>query len=275
MLRITVIILIEMLGLLYSAFAQGNLIITPKRVVFEGSKQKEELNLVNMGKEAATYTITFTQRNMKEDGSFEIINQPDSGQMFADPFLRVFPRQVSLAPGEAQVIVLQFRKKPEMIAGEYRSHLTFRHEKEYQPLGMENSANDSTLLNVQLIPKFGISIPVIIRTGEVQATVSLDNIKLNLQPDLPKTLSVTINRTGNSSVYGNIMVDYQPARGKPIQVGGSKSLAVYTNINKRNVLIKLAFPPGTPINSGKLIVSFTSPADTSFEVYAKEEIQLN
>jgi P pilus assembly chaperone PapD len=127
--RIVWIIMIFILGLCYSSLAQGDLLITPSRVVFEGSKQKEEVNLVNTGKDTATYSISFVQYNMKEDGSFVLIEKPDSGQMFAEPFLRIFPRQVTLAPGEPQVIIVQFRRKPDMADGEYRSHLYFRSEK--------------------------------------------------------------------------------------------------------------------------------------------------
>ena len=149
--------------------------------MFEGNKQKETLNLVNMGKDTATYSISFVQYNMKEDGSFVIIEKPDSGQMFADPYLRIFPRKVTLAPGEPQVIMLQCRRKTDMPAGEYRSHLYFRAEKNYKPLGMKNAADDTALLSVQLIPVYGIRIPVIIRSGAVNVNATLSDLKLDIQ----------------------------------------------------------------------------------------------
>src|SRR4249920_2293167 len=65
-------------------FAQGNLLIFPKRVVFEGGKKTEVITLSNTGKDTAKYSISFVQIRMNEDGSFENISQPDSGQMFAD-----------------------------------------------------------------------------------------------------------------------------------------------------------------------------------------------
>ena len=76
--------------------AQGNLLVTPKRVVFEGNKRSEELNLANIGKDTATYIISFIQIRMKEDGMFERITQPDPEQNFADKNLRFFPRTVTL-----------------------------------------------------------------------------------------------------------------------------------------------------------------------------------
>jgi len=39
--------------------AQGNLLVAPIRVVFEGAKQKEDLNLTNIGQDTAVYLISF------------------------------------------------------------------------------------------------------------------------------------------------------------------------------------------------------------------------
>ena len=105
------------------AFAQGDLLVTPKRVVFEGNTQREELSLVNMGKDTATYSISLLQKNMKEDGSFVTIEKPSDVKMSAEPYLRIFPRTVTLAPGEPQVIMIQCRRNPYMASGESRSHL--------------------------------------------------------------------------------------------------------------------------------------------------------
>src|SRR5437868_5880944 len=106
--------------------AQGNLLITPKRVVFEGNKRSEELNLANIGKDTATYIISFIQYRMEEDGKFVKITQPDPGQNFADKNLRFFPRTVTLGPNEAQTVKVQLTKANDLAPGEYRSHLYFR-----------------------------------------------------------------------------------------------------------------------------------------------------
>lgn len=90
------------LSLLFSssAMAQGDLLIFPKRVVFEGAKRSEELSLANIGKDSATYVLSFVQIRMKEDGTFDKITTPDLAQSFADKNLRFFPRSVTLAPNE-------------------------------------------------------------------------------------------------------------------------------------------------------------------------------
>ena len=101
--------------------AQGNLLVTPRRVVFEGTKRSVDLNLANIGQDTATYAISLIQIRMKEDGSFETISTPDPGQNFADQNLRFFPRSVTLPPNEAQVVKVQLLRTNQLTPGEYRS----------------------------------------------------------------------------------------------------------------------------------------------------------
>ena len=75
--------------LAHNAFAQGDLMIYPKRIVFEGAKRSQEINLANSGKDTARYVLSVVQIRMKEDGSFEQITEPDPGQVFADKFFRI------------------------------------------------------------------------------------------------------------------------------------------------------------------------------------------
>ncbi|MFA5297517.1 MAG: hypothetical protein WC389_04840 [Lutibacter sp.] len=270
--RLLIIMLLFIGSVGFETFAQGDLLITPNRVVFEGRKQKEALNLINTGKETTTYTVSFVQRRMNEDGSFSIIETPDEGQLFADPYLRIYPRQVTLEPGEAQVVLLQFKRTAAMQDGEYRSHLYFRSEKDYTPLGTEKKDTLKTLA-VELIPIYGISIPIIIRIGEVNASATLSDLKLEKKQDL--SLSFTLNRTGNSSLYGNFIIEYVPLQGKPYKIGAMNGVAVYTNLNKRFLSIKLNAAPALDLKSGKIKLRYISRDDAKKqEVFAEAELEL-
>src|SRR5680860_1671781 len=55
-------------------FAQGDLLIFPKRIVFEGTQERvQTLHLTNAGKETATYKISYIQARMTDEGKFENI----------------------------------------------------------------------------------------------------------------------------------------------------------------------------------------------------------
>ena len=269
-----IIMLVLFAGFVQQLSAQGDLLVSPVRVVFEGNKQKEEISLVNVGNDSATYSVSFLQYNMTEDGNFEQIEKPGEGQMFADPYLRVFPRRVTLAPRESQVVRLQFRRKPDMPSGEYRSHLYFRAEKDNKPLGLDSTQNDPKLMSVQITPVFGISIPVIIRTGEVHVVSSLSNLLIEMQQDTIVNLKLSINRNGNISVYGDIIAEYVPASGNPVEVGIVRGVAVYTTTNKRNFSMRLRNIKGVSPSTGKIRVRYTSPKDVPYVIYAEKELVL-
>lgn len=257
---------------LSSAEAQGNLLVTPKRIVFEGTKRSEELNLANIGKDSATYEISFIQIRMKEDGSVEKITEPDSAQLFADKYLRFFPRSVTLAPNEAQTVKVQIIRTAEIAPGEYRSHLYFRAVPTEKPLGEKEVKKDSSI-SVRIVPIFGISLPVIIRSGESNTQIKLSDISV-IEKDKVPALQMTFNRKGNMSVYGDVFVDHISTDGKVSRVGVVRGLAVYTPNSSRNFNLPLNKATGVNFHSGKLHVTYSADQAEKMKL-AEEFIDLN
>jgi len=254
--------------------AQGDLLITPRRVVFEGNKQSQELTLANTGQDTARYNVSFVQYRMTESGAFEQIEVPDSGQYFADKYLRFFPRSVTLAPNEAQVVRMQFRKLPDMQHGEYRSHVYFRAVPKETALGEETLA-DSTAIGIRLIPIFGITIPIIIRIGDLNLNVDLTEINLDTKTDTVPDLSVTFTRNGDKSVYGDLTINWvSNTGGEPVEVGVVRGVAVYTPNKIRRFNMKLRKAEGVDYNRGKLVIKYQAPNDLKPEVYAEREFPL-
>ena len=261
-------------GLLISscASAQGNLLITPKRVVFENGKRSEELNLANTGKDTATFVISLIEIRMNDNGEFEKITTPDSSQMFADKNLRIFPRSVTLAPNEAQTVKVQVSKIGELKTGEYRSHLYFRAVPRDPPLGDTKNTNDSTI-SVHIVPIFGISMPVIIRVGECSAKASLTDVGVQMQKDTVPSLWMTFNRTGNMSLYGDLSVDYISDQGKVTRVGVVRGIAVYAPNSKRNFHLLLDNNAGVNYHNGKLHIVYADQSPKPVKL-AEQEIAL-
>lgn len=254
--------------------AQGNLLITPRRVVFDGKQRTMDLNLANAGKDTATYAISLVQIRMTKEGAFEKITEPDSGQNFASQYLRYFPRRVTLAPNEAQVVKIQVNKYNELTQGEYRSHFYFRAIDNSKPLGEEELVKDTTVISVVIKPIFGITIPAIIRVGESTATVSLSDLALEMKNDTIPEMNVIFNRSGNMSVYGDLSIDHIAADGKITNVGKANGIAVYTPNKLRSFRLNLQKNTGVDFHSGKLVVTFSTPSDTKHEKLAEAELQL-
>jgi P pilus assembly chaperone PapD len=256
------------------ASAQGNLLITPRRIVFEGSKRSIDINLANTGKDTATFAISLIQIRMKEDGGFENITEPDKDQRFADRYIRFFPRSVTLGPNEAQVVKAQVIRSGELTPGEYRSHFYFRAVPKAKPLGDEEKPKDSTTISVTLTPVFGITIPAIIRIGESTAKVALSDLALQIVNDTVPKLRMVLNRSGNMSVYGDLNVDHISLQGKTTRVGMANGVAVYTPNSIRKFEFNLMKIAGVNYKEGTLRVTYSAPSDVKPLRYAEAELAL-
>lgn len=249
--------------------------ITPRRVVFEGNKRVEELNLSNTGRDTATYNVSFVQYRMTEDGSFQEITEPDPGQNFADKNLRFFPRSVTLAPGEAQTVRMQVINRERLAPGEYRSHVYFRAVPKEGALGMEDANADTAALSIRLIPIFGITIPIIIRAGENSTRVTLSDLTLSQVNDTTKVLSITFNRTGNMSAYGDIRVTHIAPDGKETLIGAVNGIAVYTPNATRKFNYLLDKNLTVNLSGGSIKVEYFSQSDRNPAKLAESLLNLN
>ncbi len=258
-----------------TASAQGDLLITPRRVVFEGSKRSMDLNLANTGKDTATYAISLVQIRMKEDGGFETITEPDPDQRFADRYLRFFPRSVTLGPNEAQTVKVQLIRTNELTQGEYRSHFYFRSVPKIKPLGEKEVPKDTTSISVTLTPIFGITIPAIIRVGTSTAKVAISDVSLKIVSDTIPGIRLLFTRSGNMSVFGDLAVDHISPQGKKTRVGIANGVAVYTPNLRRWFQFTLNNLPGVDYRSGKILVTFSAPSDVKPEKYAETELELH
>jgi P pilus assembly chaperone PapD len=257
-----------------NSFAQGDLLITPRRVVFEGSKRSMDLNLANTGQDTATYAVSLIQIRMKEDGGFETITEPDPGQQFADRYIRFFPRSVTLGPNEAQTVKIQLIRSNELEPGEYRSHFYFRSVPKITPLGEKEEVRDSTAISVMLTPVFGITIPAIIRVGESTAKITISDLNFEMINDTVPLIKLIFKRTGNMSFFGDLTVDHISTSGKITRVGAANGVAVYTPNTTRKFQFNLNRIQGVNFNSGTLRVIYSAPSDVKPLRYAEAELPL-
>ncbi|MBI9039197.1 MAG: hypothetical protein JEY97_13770 [Bacteroidales bacterium] len=252
-----------------------DLLIFPKRAVFEGRERVQTFNLNNIGADTATYNLSYLQYRMDENGEFITITEPDSGQFFASPYLRYFPRRVILAPGESQVVKIQLTKTNELVAGrEYRSHLYFRSVPIDKPLGENEITEDTTSISIKLTAVYGISIANIIRRGESTTKVSLSNLSFETFNDTIPILKMDFNRTGNFSCYGDFVVNYISPGGETTEVGKIQGFAVYTPRVLRRCKIILKKPEGVDYSKGELRVIYSTQPDVGKTKLAEAELML-
>ena len=112
-------------------------------------------------------------------------------------------------------------------------------------------------VSIQLTPIMAVSIPVIVRHGEVNAAVSISNLTLNSGQGQPK-LAFNIERSGNGSLYGDIEVRFVPANrtDEPLVVGQHIGVSVFPPLGHLHYQIPLQLPAGRHLSTGMIEVIY-------------------
>ncbi|MGN6155806.1 MAG: fimbrial biogenesis chaperone [Sphingomicrobium sp.] len=211
----------------------GDLLVAPTRLVLNGGRSAEVI-LNNIGDEPATYRISAEFRRMNADGSLEEVETPSDSQKAAADMLIFAPRRVTLAPREPQSIRIAARPPAGLPDGEYRVHLLFRAIPPATPVTKAASA-PAQGLSFKLTPVYGVTIPVIVRLGNLSVEAAISDVHLENRDGKP-VVALELSRTGARSTFGEVRVLKAGVK-DPIAL--SRAVAVYTEINKRQVLVPI------------------------------------
>jgi P pilus assembly chaperone PapD len=245
----------------FNVHALGQLMVSPTRIVFEGNERTKQINLINNGSEIGRFRISFVRRDMTAEGRIKVVEENQPG-LYSDEMIRFSPRQVTLAPGQSQTVRLMLRKKSGTVDGEYRSHMMFQSLPDPATSDVNNvSSSKEGELSIQLIPVVGITIPVIVRQGKLSDEISLSDFEIIMGNTVKAqpSLSLTINRDGNKSAYGDFRVYFTPKGSTPVVIGQISGVAIYTSTSSRKLDIQLTTPAGLELSNGELHVIFLSP----------------
>ncbi len=225
------------------AQAQGDLLVAPTRVVMNGGGSAEVV-LSNIGSAPATYRITLELRRMDGDGDFSDVAEESANpvERAALDMIRYAPRRITLLPGQPQAVRISARPAPDLPDGEYRVHMGFR----AIPAAMtpEEAAKEAATggLSIRLTPVYGITIPVFVRKGRLEASAALANPRF-VKDGAQTFVELDMSRTGQRSVFG--MIEGKTARGEA--VFQQRGIAIYPEVNQRKLRV-----PVTPEQQAKL-----------------------
>ena len=199
---------------------------------------------------------------MTTDGAYEEIEKGKEGnEKFADEMVRFSPKQVTLKPGETQTVRLMLKKSDNAKNGEYRSHLLFREEAPAEfGTNVENKGKNDKKISVVLKPLFGISIPVLVKNGQVTANAAIKNLVLKTDDKNNDVLAVELSRNGNGSTYGNVTVTLSPKNSdKKYDIGTVNNVAIFYPNDSRKINVPLTLPKNVKLEDGLINVVYQSP----------------
>ena len=218
-----------------SGLAQGDLLIAPTRLVLDGRRGGEVI-LSNMGSEEETYRVSLELRRMDENGNLEPVEETaaNAAEKAALAMIRYAPRRVTLPPSQPQSIRISARPGAELPDGEYRVHMSFAALPKVRPV--TDGPVDKSGIAINLIPVYGIVMPIIIRKGELKVTAGIANPRIVHGPNGDR-FSLDMTRSGNESIYGDILVYRQGAKDPAFTARG---IGVYPEIEARHATFELS-----------------------------------
>jgi P pilus assembly chaperone PapD len=212
----------------------GDLLVAPTRIVLDGRKGAEII-LNNIGDEPATYRVSIEFRRMTEAGDLVDVTTPTGADQKAEDMIVYAPRKVTLAPNQPQAIRIAARPGQGVADGEYRVHMLFRAIPPATPV-VQAQAEEVKGVQFKLTPVYGVTIPVIVRLGNLQATAGIADVRLE-KKDGAVAVGLDLTRTGSRSTYGEVRVLKAGVK-DPIAI--QKGVAIYTEVGKRHVSVPVA-----------------------------------
>jgi hypothetical protein len=121
----------------------------------------------------------------------------------------------------------------------------------------------------KLTPVYGVTVPVIVRLGNLQAAAGISNVHLEKR-DGTQSIDLDLTRTGSRSTFGEVRVVKAGVK-DPIAV--QKGVAVYTEIGQRHV--SLVIPEASAAAaSGKVTVEYLETFDDGTHLLAQTDAVL-
>jgi P pilus assembly chaperone PapD len=245
----------------------GDLLVAPTRLVLDGHKGAEVI-LNNIGDEPATYRVSIEFRRMTEGGDLVDVTTPSDLDKKAEDMIVYAPRKVVLAPHEPQAIRIVARAPQGLPDGEYRVHLLFRAIPPPNPI-VQPSGEPPKGVQFKLTPVYGVTIPVIVRLGNLQATAGIANVHIETKSGAP-AIGLDLVRQGSRSTYGEVRVLKAGVK-DPIAI--QKGVAIYTEIGKRHVSVVIPENERTAA-SGPVTVQYLETFDDGTHLLAETQAVL-
>ncbi|MEM6811025.1 MAG: hypothetical protein AAF549_01005 [Pseudomonadota bacterium] len=213
------------------------LAITEKRVVFEGPKRSQVITIINRSDETKTYRLGWRHLTMTQKGLKDIPEDaplPPEIKPVTD-MVKYAPRRVTLGPRETQDIRMLVRMPAGLPDGEYRSHFWIRPEgntEKFRRQVEEEAEKDGRKFGIAIQMLAGITLPVIVRKGNIDAELFIENFSAQQSPGFVN-VNFDLVRQGERSVYGDINYICNPGSEQEYTLRQQKGMAVYAETSLR------------------------------------------
>jgi P pilus assembly chaperone PapD len=272
MLRASKIILLPVIFVtLFTCFsAHARIDIIPRKVIMDSRDRSAEVTILNMFDVPGTFRVDVLNHRQNPDGTYTVLDAPLDVHFNPSTAVRFSPRQFTLPAAGRQTIRISLRKPSELPEGEYRFHLkVLRFSDEHTPTVDQG-------MGIMMKMNVGVSIPVVVRHGDLSGGAKLENVKLvsagKTESGKPE-LQMNVTRTGNQSSIGSLEAIWEPSGySKTEQIGYIDNMNVFTDIPSRMAKLPLSY---VPKGAGSIRLRYVDNANTGSKGTVLDELLLD
>lgn len=193
-------------------------------MVINGSNETQEIAI----------DFLFSYSGTDEMGNRRIIQ--DNGEAEQNysiaPYVRAFPRNFTLAPGQRQVVRLRLNAPADLEDGTYWARIKTASSPETPPLELQADAAVAARVAITVEQVTGLFF----KKGNVNTGITINEITPVLSDD-GKTLTVltALTRDGNSPFLGSITVSMIDSRGNEVARGFISTSIYFDGVHKQDI----------------------------------------
>ena len=239
--------LVLLIGVVMTAVmpVQADVLVSPLRVYLDDEQRTATVIMRNPSDGPRTYRLEWIEQHMSEDG---VMSKYKKGgpvkHSVASPYLLLSPRQITVQSKSNQKVRIQYRPKPDMAPGEYRSYLLFKVLSEVSEPTSTTKLDGGEGMVLTLSMQMNVAIPVVVKHQVSKLPeVSIENVEpmFATGPGQPSKLSVLLKRTGQVGSYGRVVVEMQLDESSPVRrIGLKENVNIFAELSQRRVLLPLA-----------------------------------
>lgn len=216
------------------SFAQGVMFSQYKIILDQNAITS--MYVTNPTENTFTYQISFVDKRMDENGKVSDVSIGEEFTYSLKKYLRAFPRNIILQPGQSQEVQIQLKTPQTLPDGEYRSFIMFTPREPNSDI--DTTSQDGVKMAIQF--RIGSAIPIVYRKNASLGEVTILDESLKKEGSI-NWLIFNLNRAGNRSVYGKVFVTGWRGGNETAVYTPKGNSAIYCEIPK----LKLSLPIAT------------------------------
>jgi len=229
--------------------------LTSHRIYLDKDQRTASFVIFNREQQTENCKLSFQDFPFDKAGNMGKLISGERIKTSAANLVRFSPRQFEIKAGSSQTVRFSLRRKANTPASEYQSYLSINCGK-----NIDKAANIGV---ISLSPRLVHNVPVIARTGTLNATLDISNIHLSKNGNL----AFRLNKSGNRSVYGIIEI-INKNNGE--RVNYLQGISLYVPSNYRD--FDFALPKG--VNPNTLAIRFIEDKEYGGNLIINSKVNL-